>query len=213
MMIWLSNPLIVPFSHLSCHSPTVKWSPCWFVQYSREFCVLMSKNIETCHRHASTTSSTHQHYKTILQRWSHRALIVNDTHNNQRKTEPNMVKRLQERAINRDFLEIICYDLITWNWETHKHFSDCNSMWSRIVVDCQIIYLTVWFFCDLVLLNGLKIHLNREICLFDSKQLKHFYIWSPLVFDIFVNGQEEHECKEESRAPKKMPDVVPKHML
>ena len=37
------SPLIVPFSHLSCHSPTVKWSPCWFVQYSREFCVLMSK--------------------------------------------------------------------------------------------------------------------------------------------------------------------------
>ena len=99
-----------------------------------------------CRRYASTTSSTHQHYKTILQRWSHRALIVNDTHNNQRKTEPNMVKRLQERAINRDFLEIICYDLITWNWETHKHFSDCNSMWSRIVVDCQIIYLAVLIF-------------------------------------------------------------------
>ena len=171
-----------------------------------------------CRRHASTTSSTHQHYKTILQRWSHRALIVNDTHNNQRKTEPNMVKRLQERAINRDFLEIICYDLITWNWETHKHFSDCNSMWSRIVVDCQIIYLTVLIFFVILScwMDWKYTWIGKSVFKFwkfYSKQLKHFYIWSPLVFDIFVNGQEEHECKEESRAPKKMPDVVPSHML
>ena len=35
------------------------------------------------------------------------------------------------------------------------------------------------------------------------------YFCSFLVLDIFVNSEQEHECKEEASPSQKVPDVVP----
>ena len=38
---------------------------------------------------------------------------------------------------------------------------------------------------------------------------KHWNEVSPLVFDVFVNGEDEHEHEEEADAMKEVPAVVP----
>ena len=38
---------------------------------------------------------------------------------------------------------------------------------------------------------------------------KHWNEVSPLVFDVFVNGEDEHEHEEEASAAEEVPDVVP----
>ena len=37
---------------------------------------------------------------------------------------------------------------------------------------------------------------------------KHWNQVSPLVFDVFVNGEDEHEHEEEASAAEEVPDVV-----
>ena len=38
---------------------------------------------------------------------------------------------------------------------------------------------------------------------------KHWNEVSPLVFDVFVNGEDEEEHEEEASAAKEVPDVMP----
>ena len=39
--------------------------------------------------------------------------------------------------------------------------------------------------------------------------LEDFNLVPWLVLDVFVNGEDEHECEEESSAAKEVPNVVP----
>ena len=79
----------------------------------RFWCVRCPEDeIRYCHRASIVAVSTKAQQMMIFARTKPRG-IVNDTHNNQRITEPNMVKDFKRALISRGIFQKLCNRLIT----------------------------------------------------------------------------------------------------